>query len=263
MNLALDLQPVAHSPVARFEEAMQQHDSAVRAVRHQPARAAQFAAFPEALNPALRSALAARGIENLYSHQAAAVELALAGKNAVVVTPTASGKTLCYNLPVIDAILSNPAARAIFLFPTKALAEDQRLELQRLTDAVGGSVASHTYDGDTPQDARRSIRDKANIVLTNPDMLHTGILPHHSNWSDFFSGLKFIIIDEMHTYRGVFGSHVANVIRRLKRVAKFYGADPQFILASATIGNPRELAGKLIEEPVELVEDDGSSRGER
>jgi DEAD/DEAH box helicase domain-containing protein len=226
MNLALDLQPVAHSPVARFEEAMQQRDSAVRAVRHQPAKAAQFAPNPEGLHPALRSALAARGIENLYSHQAAAVEFALAGKNTVVVTPTASGKTLCYNLPVLDAILADPTARAIFLFPTKALAEDQRLELQRLMDAVGGSLACHTYDGDTPQDARRSIRDKANIVLTNPDMLHTGILPHHTKWVKLFENLRYVVIDELHYCRGVYGSHLANVLRRLKRICEFYGASP-------------------------------------
>jgi DEAD/DEAH box helicase domain-containing protein len=262
MNLALDLQPTAHSPAARFEEAMRQHDSPVRAVRHQPAKAARFGLYPERLNPLLRSALAARGIEHLYSHQAAAVELALAGKNAVVVTPTASGKTLCYNLPVVDAILADPAARAIFLFPTKALAEDQRLELQRLTDAVGGSFACHTYDGDTSQDARRSIRDKANIVLTNPDMLHTGILPHHTKWVKLFENLRYIVIDELHYYRGVYGSHLANVLRRLKRVCEFYGSNPQFICCSATIANPKQLAEAVVEQPFEIVADNGAPSGD-
>jgi len=262
MNLALDLQPVARSPVARFEEAMQQHNSAVRAVRHQPAKAARFAPFPPHLNPVLCSALAARGIENLYSHQAAAVELALAGKNAVVVTPTASGKTLCYNLPVVDAILADPTARAIFLFPTKALAEDQRLELQRLTDALGNSLACHTYDGDTPQDARRSIRDKANIVLTNPDMLHTGILPHHTKWVKLFENLRYIVIDELHYYRGVYGSHLANVLRRLKRICEFYSSKPQFICCSATIANPKQLAEAIVEQPFETVAENGAPSGD-
>ncbi len=262
MNLALDLQPVARSPVARFEEAMQQHDSPVRAVRHQPAKPARFVPFPPHLNPALCSALAARGIENLYSHQAAAVELALAGKNAVVVTPTASGKTLCYNLPVVNAILADPTARAIFLFPTKALAEDQRLELQRLTDALSNSLACHTYDGDTPQDARRSIRDRANIVLTNPDMLHTGILPHHTKWVKLFENLRYIVIDELHYYRGVYGSHLANVLRRLKRICKFYGSKPQFICCSATIANPQQLAEAIIEQPFETVAENGAPSGD-
>jgi DEAD/DEAH box helicase domain-containing protein len=262
MNLVLDLQPVAHSPVARFEEAMQQHDSAVRAIRHQPAKAAQFAPYPEGLNPALRSALAARGIENLYSHQAAAVELALAGKNAVVVTPTASGKTLCYNLPVLNTILADPTARAVFLFPTKALAEDQRLELQRLTDAVGGLFACHTYDGDTPQDARRSIRDKANVILTNPDMLHTGILPHHTKWMKLFENLRYVVIDELHYYRGVYGSHLANVLRRLKRICEFYGASPQFVCCSATIANPKQLAESIVEQPFETVGENGAPSGD-
>ena len=196
MNLTLDFEPpqslsdslaiqqtsAPQALAAKFLESMQHDGSPIRAVRHQPAREARYAPFPEQVSPALRSALAARHVENLYTHQAAAVELSLSGKNVVVVTPTASGKTLCYNLPVVQTILANPAARAIFLFPTKALAEDQRLELQRLNDAVGGPLSCHTYDGDTPSDARRTIRDKANIVLTNPDMLHTGILPHHTKW---------------------------------------------------------------------------------
>ena len=177
-------------------------------------------------------------------------------------TGTASGKTLAYNLPVINALIENHQSRALYLFPTKALAQDQFFNLLSLQSKIT-DLKSSVYDGDTAQKDRSAIRRNARIVLTNPDMLHTGILPHHANWGDFFTGLKFVVIDETHTYRGVFGSHVANVIRRLKRVAEFYGARPQFILASATIGNPKELAEKLIEEPVELIDQDGSSRGER
>ena len=185
-----------------------------------------------------------------------------ARKNFILATGTASGKTLAYNLPVLSVLLENHEARALYLFPTKALSQDQSSNLSNLTREIS-YLAHAIYDGDTPQKDRPAIRKNARIVLSNPDMLHTGILPHHSNWSDFFSNLKFIVIDEAHTYRGVFGSHVANVIRRLKRVARFYGAKPQFILASATIGNPKELAERLIEEPVELIDNDGSSRGER
>jgi len=273
MNLTLDfetpeslaLNPAsASAPLAlRFMEAMQQDGSPVRAVRHQPARAARFGPFPEALNPMLREALAGRGIENLYTHQAAAVELSLMGKNVVVVTPTASGKTLCYNLPVIHDILAAPAARAVFLFPTKALAEDQRLELQRLNDALGGPLCCHTYDGDTPSDARRTIRDKANIIMTNPDMLHTGILPHHTKWAKLFENLRYIVIDELHMYRGVYGSHLANILRRLKRICEFYGTNPQFVCCSATIANPQELAEALTEQPFETVADNGAPSGDQ
>ncbi len=226
-----------------------------------PPRAAQTVPFPPDLLIPLREALSTRGISALYSHQLAAWNLTRARKNIILATSTASGKTLAYNLPVLSALLENPEARALYLFPTKALAQDQlsALSVQRLTFNVQPAI----YDGDTPQSHRPAIRKNARIVLSNPDMLHTGILPHHANWSDFFSNLKFIVIDEAHTYRGVFGSHVANVIRRLKRVANFYGAKPQFILASATIGNPKELAEALIEEDVELIDNDGSSRGER
>ncbi len=240
-----------------------QHDgSPVRAVRHQPAKPPQFAPCPGSLNPALQTALATRGIENLYSHQAAAVELSLAGKNVVVVTPTASGKTLCYNLPVVHAVLADQAARAIYLFPTKALAEDQRLELQRLNDAAGGALSCHTYDGDTPQDARRAIRDKANIVLTNPDMLHTGILPHHTKWAKLFENLRYIVIDELHYYRGVYGSHLANVLRRMQRVCAFHGSHPQFICCSATIANPKQLAEAITGKPFEIVAESGAPTGD-
>jgi DEAD/DEAH box helicase domain-containing protein len=226
-----------------------------------PPRAAQTHTFPTDMPDLLREALSTRGISLLYSHQLSAWTYSRARKNIILATGTASGKTLAYNLPVLAALLQNPDSRALYLFPTKALAQDQLsvLNVERLTFNVQSAI----YDGDTPQSSRSAIRKNARIVLSNPDMLHTGILPHHSNWSDFFSNLKFIVIDEAHTYRGVFGSHVANVIRRLKRVANFYGAHPQFILASATIGNPRELAETLIEEDVELIDNDGSSRGER
>ena len=197
-----------------------------------------------------------RGIEALYAHQATAWEQARAGRHLVVVTGTASGKTLCYNLPVLDCLLRNPQSRALYLFPTKALAQDQVANLEALVD-----LPIATYDGDTPGGARPAIRAKARIVVSNPDMLHTGILPHHTLWAEFLRHLQFVIIDEMHAYRGVFGSHVANVIRRLKRVARFYGASPQFILTSATIGNPVELAERLIEEPVALVDNDGAAKG--
>jgi len=225
-------------------------------------QAAQSHPFPTDLPARLRETLSTRGIDRLYSHQLSAWTNARAGKNIILATSTASGKTLAYNLPVLAAMIQNPEARAIYLFPTKALAQDQYSNLQSIQSNIV-NLKSSIYDGDTPQSQRSAIRKNARIVLTNPDMLHTGILPHHSNWSDFFSSLKFIVIDEAHTYRGVFGSHVANVIRRLKRVASFYGAHPQFILASATIGNPKELAENLIEEDVELIDNDGSSRGER
>ncbi len=237
--------------------------------RTTPARAAQTHPFPTDLPAPLREILSTRGIHALYSHQLSAWTETRAGKNIILATGTASGKTLSYNLPVLATMLHNHEARALYLFPTKALAQDQlsviseQLSVLRTLTTDNSSLITGIYDGDTPQPNRPSIRKNARIILSNPDMLHTGILPHHANWADFFSNLKFIVIDEAHTYRGVFGSHVANVLRRLKRVANFYGAKPQFILASATIGNPKELAEKLIEEEVELIDNDGSSRGER
>jgi DEAD/DEAH box helicase domain-containing protein len=225
--------------------------------RTTPARASQTHPFPNDMPAPLREALASRGIDSLYSHQLSAWAASRAGKNVVLATGTASGKTFAYSLPVLASMLQDPTSRALYLFPTKALTQDQ------LSTLAHFNVPAAVYDGDTSQKDRAAIRRSANVVLSNPDMLHTGILPHHANWSDFFTNLKFIVIDEMHIYRGVFGSHVANVIRRLKRVAKFYGANPQFILASATIGNPKQLAENLIEEAVELVDNDGSSRGER
>jgi DEAD/DEAH box helicase domain-containing protein len=229
-----------------------------------PARPAVLVGFPDDLPLELVSALRARGIRSLYSHQAAAWEHSRRGENVVLATGTASGKTLAYNLPVLAAILDNPDTRALYLFPTKALTQDQNAGLTGLLDrSAGFTLKSAIYDGDTPQAQRALIRKNSNIIFSNPDMLHTGILPHHTNWADFFRSLRFVVIDEVHTYRGVFGSHVANVIRRLKRVALFYGASPQFILTSATIANPAELAAKLIEAPVALVDVDGSVRGER
>ena len=173
-------------------------------------------------------------------------------------TPTASGKTLCYNLPVINSVLENPDTRALYLFPTKALSQDQLEELQDLGRRTGDRWGVFTYDGDTPCDARRAIRQQGHIVITNPDMLHTGILPHHTRWTRLFENLRYIVIDELHTYRGVFGSHLANVLRRLRRIARFYGQTPQFICSSATIANPGELAARLLEEDVEVIDANGA-----
>ncbi|MGA7193852.1 MAG: DEAD/DEAH box helicase [Anaerolineales bacterium] len=227
-----------------------------------PARPAQTHPFPGDVPAALREALSQRGIDSLFSHQLEAWNHIREGKNIVLATGTASGKTLAYNLPILASLVTNDNARALYLFPTKALAQDQLSGLNQFQSSIQ-NIPSAIYDGDTPQSQRTLIRKNARIILSNPDMVHTGILPHHTNWSDFFRNLCFVVIDEMHTYRGVFGSHVANVIRRLKRVAEFYGASPQFILTSATIGNPKELAERLIESPIKLIDKDGSSRGER
>jgi DEAD/DEAH box helicase domain-containing protein len=227
-----------------------------------PSRPAQTHPFPDDLPAPIKQTLIASGIHSLYSHQLEAWTHTRARENIVLATGTASGKTLAYNLPVFASLLQDYNARALYLFPTKALTQDQLSNLQSFQSSLV-NLKSSIYDGDTPTSARSKIRQTANIILTNPDMLHTGILPHHTNWLDFFTNLKFVVIDEMHTYRGVFGSHVANVIRRLKRVANFYGSNPQFILASATIGNPKELAEKLIEEAVHLIDNDGSARGPR
>src|SRR5215467_10117247 len=203
------------------------------AVRYFPAREAQWATFPEWVNADLRAAYKSKGIARLYSHQAEASEAVHARKNVVIVTPTASGKTLCYNLPVLDAILADTDTRALYLFPTKALAQDQLAELHDLNQRLHNSFGVFTYDGDTPGDARKAIRERSHIVLTNPDMLHTGILPHHTRWTRLFENLKYVVIDELHTYRGVFGSHLSNVLRRLRRIARFYGREPQFVCCSA------------------------------
>ena len=233
------------------------------AVRHYPAREAQWAEFPEWIHDDLRAAYSAKGIRQLYTHQAAAVEAVHAGKNVVIVTPTASGKTLCYNLPILNAILGDTDTRALYLFPTKALAQDQLAELYDLNQRLENRFGVFTYDGDTPSDARKSIREKSHIVLTNPDMLHTGILPHHTRWTRLFENLRYIVVDELHNYRGVFGSHLCNVLRRLRRIAKFYGREPQFICCSATIANPGELASRLIEDNVEVLAENGAPAAEK
>ena len=234
----------------------------ITATRHFPPRPPVPAAFPAALDPRLSEALRARGIEYLYSHQARCWELIERGHSLVVVTPTASGKTLCYNLPVLQALLERADARVLYLFPTKALAQDQLAELEELAKSLP-DLRMFTYDGDTPQDARRAVRARANLVLTNPDMLHSGILPHHTKWAVLFGNLRYVVIDELHAYRGVFGSHLANIIRRLRRLCRHYGSAPQFIMASATIGNPRELAERIVGEAVEEVTESGAPTGDK
>ncbi len=226
----------------------------------EPAREARTAPLPRVLEPAVREALAGRGIQELYTHQAAAYEAARGGGNVIVTTGTASGKTLAFNLPVLDALAADRHARALYLYPTKALAQDQARSLGELGV---GAVRAAIYDGDTPTERRRQIRGWANLVLTNPDMLHVGVLPRHDLWGDFLHNLRFVVVDEAHVYRGVFGSHVANVLRRLRRLARIYGAEPQFLLASATIANAGELAHALTGEEAAVVEDDGAPRAER
>jgi DEAD/DEAH box helicase domain-containing protein len=259
----------------------------VTAAHRLPAVAASFAPYPDGADPRLTSAFAARGIDQLYTHQAEAFAHVLGGRNVVTITPTASGKTLCYNAPVLNAILQDPSTRALYLFPTKALAQDQLAELHALSEllseigdssaegaaereragvgphAPGVEIGVFTYDGDTPSDARRAIRGKAHIVLSNPDMVHSGILPHHPRWAKLFENLRFVVVDELHAYRGVFGSHLANILRRLQRICRHYGSDPIFICSSATIANPRELAEGLTGRPFELVEQNGAPRGEK
>ena len=249
--------------VVRFQEWMEAENSPIRSIQHQPAREAVTAPLPETVAGELRKALAERGIEDLYSHQDEAFGHVAAGRNVVVVTPTASGKTLCYNLPVLNRLAVEPGARAMYLFPTKALAEDQLQEFQRTVDGMGLPIKAFTYDGDTPSDARRAIRERANVVFTNPDMLHSGILPHHTKWAKAFENLRYFVIDELHYYRGVYGSHLANILRRLRRICEFYGSTPQFICCSATIANPRELAEALGEVPFSLVDQNGAPQAEK
>jgi DEAD/DEAH box helicase domain-containing protein len=235
----------------------------ITAVRRFPAREAEFAEFPSWTHPDLVAAYSGKGVRRPYSHQAAAAETVHDGKNVVIVTPTASGKTLCYNLPVLNAILEDTDTRAIYLFPTKALAQDQLAELHDLNGRLENRFGVFTYDGDTPSDARKAIREKGHLVLTNPDMLHTGILPHHARWTRLFENLRYIVIDELHTYRGVFGSHLCNVLRRLRRIAGFYGREPQFVCCSATIANPGDLASRLIEKDVEVLNANGAPAAEK
>ncbi|RAP78219.1 DEAD/DEAH box helicase [Paenibacillus montanisoli] len=224
---------------------------------------ARYAPIPESVDTRIKAALAKRGIEQLYSHQYSAYQAVAKGENIVAVTPTASGKTMCYNLPVLQAIAADDTSRALYLFPTKALSQDQKSELNEIIDEMGIDIKSFTYDGDTAPTIRQIVRKAGHIVITNPDMLHSGILPHHTKWVSLFENLKYIVIDELHTYRGVFGSHVANVLRRLKRICKFYGSNPTFICTSATIANPKELAEHLTGKPMRLIDDNGAPRGRK
>jgi len=225
------------------------------------AKPAKTRPFPPFIHEQIKKALNKRGIESLYTHQVEAFETAVSGESFVAVTPTASGKTLCYNLPVLQSILNNPNARALYMFPTKALAQDQKSEINEVIEEAGINVNSYTYDGDTPSNIRQRVRKAGHIVITNPDMLHSAILPHHTKWVSFFENLQYVVIDELHTYRGVFGSHVANVIRRLKRICKYYGSNPIFICTSATIENPQELAEKLTGNNMKLIDNNGAPSG--
>ena len=224
----------------------------------EPARDARFADLPPGLDPRVRDAV---GVPQLYGHQREVWDAAQAGKHVLVTTGTASGKTLAFNLPVLDALAREPKLRALYLYPTKALAQDQFRVAGRLPPA--GDPRPAIYDGDTPTEQRAAIRRSANVILTNPDMVHIGLLPNHDRWGDVLANLRYIVIDEAHVYRGVFGSHVANVLRRLRRLARIYGADPQFLLASATISNPGELGLRLLGSPVTVVGDDAAPRSER
>ena len=253
------------STEAVLERVLDEPSLARGVVHHEvlPARPAEFAPFPDWLDGRIRTGLAQRGIEQLYTHQAAAIEAVHDGRDVVVVTPTASGKTLCYALPVLQAITEDPASRALFLFPTKALGQDQVAELSALTSAAGLEVAAATYDGDTPAPIRSAIRTAGRVVVTNPDMLNSAILPHHTKWFQLFEQLKVIVVDELHTYRGVFGSHVANVLRRLLRICAHYDSRPVIVCCSATIGNPAELAELLTGRPPQLIERNGAPAGLR
>ncbi len=223
----------------------------------------RYGDWPAGLDERIIAALKGRGIHQLYTHQTDAITAALAGQNTVVVTPTASGKSMCYNLPVLHTILQEPSSRALYLFPTKALAQDQVAEVKSLADTLGTEIKSYVYDGDTPPQVRQVCRQAGHIVITNPDMLHTGVLPHHTKWVKLFENLKYVVIDELHQYRGVFGSHLANLLRRLRRICEFYGSKPVFLCSSATIANPQELAENLIEQPARLIDNNGAPRGEK
>ena len=227
------------------------------------AKEAKHVPFPDAMNDKIKHALELRGINGLYTHQATAFDTAVGGNSLVAVTPTASGKTLCYNLPVLQKILEDKKTRALYIFPTKALSYDQKSELNEMIHEMDAEINSYTYDGDTPSNIRQKIRQAGHIVITNPDMLHSGILPHHTKWVSLFENLKYVVIDELHIYRGVFGSHTANVIRRLKRICRFYGSDPVFICTSATINNPKELAEELTEKQMVLIDNNGAPSGKK
>ncbi len=256
----------APASVETVLQSLLEEPSLARGVLHHeviPARPASYDDFPDWLHPRIRAALASRGIERLYTHQRAAIDAVRSGEDVVVVTPTASGKTLTYQLPTLQAILDDPASRALYLFPTKALGQDQVAELSELARAAELGIAAATYDGDTPAPIRSAIRQAGQVVVTNPDMLNSAILPHHTKWFQLFEQLRIIVIDELHTYRGVFGSHVANVLRRLLRLCAHYGSHPVIVCSSATIGNPAELATSLTGRPVRLVDRSGAPSGER
>ena len=256
----------APADAATVLDRLLEEPSLARGVVHHaviPPRTAAFADMPAWLDPRIVAGLAGRGIQSLYTHQAEAIQAVHRGEDVVVVTPTASGKTLCYALPALQAIAQDPSARALFLFPTKALGQDQVTEFGALSASAGLSIVTSTYDGDTPAPIRSAIRTAGQVVVTNPDMLHAAILPHHTKWFQLFEQLKIIVIDELHTYRGVFGGHVANVLRRLLRICAHYGSRPVIVCCSATIGNPAELATTLIGRPVRLVDRNGAPAGER
>jgi DEAD/DEAH box helicase domain-containing protein len=235
----------------------------IQAWRILPSCAARFAEFPGKIHPELRTALQKEGMDRLYVHQRQAADLALDKVDVVAATPTASGKTLCYNLPVFQSLLEDQAATALYLFPTKALSQDQVAALHRLNESLSRPLKAMTYDGDTPAEVRKVIREAGDIVVTNPYMLHVGIMPNHARWLRFFKGLSYVVVDEMHTLTGVFGSHFANLMRRLLRICAHYGSQPTFIFSSATLANPAELASELIGRPVKAVTEDGSPRGEK
>ena len=235
----------------------------VSAWQVRPARRPRYGVWPDGVGPAMHHALEHRGIGQLYTHQAEAIGRVLDGQDVCIVTGTASGKTLCYNVPVVQAILDDPQSRALYLFPTKALAQDQLDELHSLVEVIQADIKTFTYDGDTTVTARRKVRQAGHIVITNPDMLHQAILPHHTQWTRLFENLRFIVLDEIHVYRGIFGSHLANVVRRLLRVARFYGSCPQIVACSATIANPKELGDRLTERNLQVIDDDGSPCGEK
>ena len=256
----------APADAATVLDLLLEEPSLARGVVHHaviPPRTAAYADMPAWLDPRIVAGLAGRGIQSLYTHQAEAIQAVHRGEDVVVVTPTASGKTLCYALPALQAIAQDPSARALFLFPTKALGQDQVTEFGALSASAGLSIVTSTYDGDTPAPIRSAIRTAGQVVVTNPDMLHAAILPHHTKWFQLFEQLKIIVIDELHTYRGVFGGHVANVLRRLLRICAHYGSRPVIVCCSATIGNPAELATTLIGRPVRLVDRNGAPAGER
>ena len=271
MRLLTDSAPVQLSSLRDFLAELKKNHS-VSGYHYIPAREPRLVDFPNSLDSRLRHALNDRNILKLYSHQAEAFEVARSGKNVVIVTPTASGKTLCYNLPVLQRILEKPDARALYLYPTKALTYDQLDDMMQWSNALrkadskdggGKDIAVFSYDGDTPQDARAAVRSRGHVVLSNPDMLHKGILPHHTKWTRLFENLEFIVLDELHTYRGVFGSHVANIFRRLARICAFYGSRPKFICTSATIRNPQELAQRITGQPFEFIRESGAGEGEK